>query len=166
GDPPYQIDVAHRRVRQHLGHRRFKQDGALMKNGDLAGDDLHALHVVLNHDERGRAVDLLDDGGGALGLLVGHSGGRLVEQDDLRFARQNDGELDQLTLAVSECADDAAREFANAYADEHFVDDAFDLQAGLAASGSRQTHVLAHVETAEHIGDLSLDADAQPGDFM
>ena len=59
-----------------------------MHDGHLPSDLAHEVHVVL--DEKNGVVlgDALNEIGSAPLALLGHAGGRLVEQQKLRLARR------------------------------------------------------------------------------
>ena len=78
-----------------------------MEHGDGAGDAADELHVVLDHDQGVALVEFGDQVDQPVDLLVGHAGGRLVEQDQVGLGRDHHGELDELALAVRQLADDA-----------------------------------------------------------
>ena len=78
-----------------------------MQAGDLDAELAHEGHVVLDHDHGLVAVDLLEQLGGLLGLGVGHAGDRLVDQQQLRFLREQHADLEPLLLAVRQAAGDA-----------------------------------------------------------
>ena len=46
-----EIDFDDLGVRLDLGHGAFREDLALVQDGDLVGDVLHELHVVLDDDD-------------------------------------------------------------------------------------------------------------------
>ena len=69
---------------------------------------LDELHVVLDHHQRMLALERQEQLGGALGLLVGHAGHRLVEQQQLRVLHQQHADLQPLLLAVRQQAGDAS----------------------------------------------------------
>ena len=80
------------------------------------------MHVVIDHDQRCRLVDPLDDGDEPLGLRIGQAGRRLVEQNQPRFVGQHDADLDQLALPMRKLADQPARNVAQLELRHDFVD--------------------------------------------
>src|SRR4029453_12652257 len=80
-----EVDFAHPRILLDLVHRALAEHAALVENGDPSGQAAHELHVVLDDQHRSIARDGLQQLGGARGLLVGHSGHRLVHQQELRL---------------------------------------------------------------------------------
>ena len=54
-----QIDVDDFGIGLHLLHRSFGEDLSLVHDGDLVGDALDEIHVVLDHDHRAALADAL-----------------------------------------------------------------------------------------------------------
>ena len=65
---------------ERLDIRRLDENSALIEDRDLGRDHPDKLHVVLDHDERLRFIDIAHKLDGAPHLLVRHSGRRFVEQ--------------------------------------------------------------------------------------
>ena len=89
-------------LRLHLGRRAVGDLAAEVERDDLVGDAHHQVHVVLDQQHRQRAARSRIRRRSApqrLDLLVVEAAGRLVEQQQLRLARQRAAELDALLRA-------------------------------------------------------------------
>ncbi len=72
------------------------------KHGDTLGDGTDEIHVMLDHHHGVLALERLEKLSGALDLLRGHAGDRLVDQQQLRLLHQQHADLKPLLLAVGE----------------------------------------------------------------
>ena len=61
---------------------------------------------MFDHDNRTIAADIADEPGRSQNFLMGHAGSRLVKQHEFRIARQDDAELQPLSLAVGKPTND------------------------------------------------------------
>jgi hypothetical protein len=96
----------HIRVVLHLLRRPVRDVAAVVEYGDAVRDVHHDAHVVLDQDD-GRAplgVDVENEAGNILLLLLVHAAHRLVEQQQLRVERERAAELDALAQAIGEGA--------------------------------------------------------------
>ena len=100
----------------------FGQHLAEMQHRDALGDLAHERHVVLDHDDGMAALEIVDDQRGLVRLRLGHAGGRLVEQDDLRVLRDQQPELQPLGLAVAEIGGDPIGLLGEADQLQHLID--------------------------------------------
>ena len=80
----------------------FGEHAAFVQHGHLDAEGAHERHVVLDDDHRLLRGDLLEQLGGRLGLGVGHAGGGLVDEQQLRLLREQHADLQPLLLAVAE----------------------------------------------------------------
>ncbi len=71
-----------------------------MQASDLDVELAHKAHVVLDHHDRMLAVNLFEKLGSLARLGVGHAGGRLVDQQQLRVLGQQHADFEPLLLAV------------------------------------------------------------------
>src|SRR4030095_3555009 len=94
------------RVRPHLVRRALGDLLAHVEHGDAIGDVHDHAHVVLDQDDGDAPflVDVEDEAGHVLLLLVVAAAHGLVEQQDLRVERQGAAELDALLQPVGERA--------------------------------------------------------------
>src|SRR5207253_1605854 len=99
---PSEIDLRDLQVVLDLPHRSLGELLALMEDGDLVRDLADEAHVVLDHHDRARARDLLDQLRGRVRLVAGHPGGWLVEQHEPRLRGHHHPDLEPLLLAVGE----------------------------------------------------------------
>src|SRR5262245_24096343 len=105
---PAEIDFHDPVVLLHLVDRALAEDAALVKHRHRPRDTAHELHVVLDHQNGSILRDRPEKLGRLLGLLVGHPGHRLVDQQELRLLDDDHPDLEPLLLAVAQ----AARAFA------------------------------------------------------
>ena len=96
---------------------------------------------------------------------VGHPGGRLVEQDEIGLAAQNDAEFDPLTLAVRQLADQAVGKATEGETLDLVFDRAVRRPA-LVVARRGNPEIVAHGQAVEDARHLGLDADAEPRDFV
>ena len=91
---------------EHLARRAVGDALAEIEHGDVVGDRLDQLHVVLD-DQDGQAVAFQAAQQLAQFLLLGRvqPGGRLVEQQQVGRPGQRAGDLDVALMAVGERAD-------------------------------------------------------------
>src|SRR2546430_2070226 len=101
-DPLAQVDVADALVALDLLHRALGEDLALMHDRHPARDHPDEVHVVLDHDDRGRLVEPPEEPDRLLHLFHRHAGRRLVEQDQGRLADAGHADLEPLLHAVGE----------------------------------------------------------------
>ena len=120
---------------------------------------------MLHHDERTREVDFADDLGCTDRFLVRHAGCRLIEQDQLGFARQHRTDFNPLPLAMRELAHDVISTPGKMNLVQHFLHQCLGTHWRVAPT-CRQPDVLPHGQSVEHVRDLCLDADAEARDFM
>src|SRR5437868_15297981 len=83
-----EIDFDDALVVLHVIDRAFGEDAALVQHGDARAEAAHEGHVMLDDDDGVLARQSEDEGGGLLGLAVGHAGDRLVEQEELLVLHQ------------------------------------------------------------------------------
>ncbi len=89
------------------GRRRFAHDLAEADDGDAVGDLAHLAQLVGDEDDRGaRLLELAHDAHQLVGLLRGEHGGRLVEDEHPRVARERLDDLDALLHADREVLDE------------------------------------------------------------
>src|SRR5438067_1797268 len=81
--PLPEVDLEHARIGLDLVDRAFAEHGALVQHRHLARDLADEFHVVLDHQHRTVGGDRLEQLPGASGLLVGHAGDRLVDEQEL-----------------------------------------------------------------------------------
>src|SRR5215470_15392992 len=93
-------DMLRPHVRLHhvlvLAHRRvvaLGEDLAPGEHGDVVREVRHHLQVVLDHQHRALGRDALDEGGDPVHVLVPHSRGGLVEEEQLGVQRERGGDL-------------------------------------------------------------------------
>src|SRR4029450_2310974 len=116
------------RVRPHLVRRALGDLLAHVGEGDAIGDVHDHAHVVLDQDDGDAPflVDVEDEAGHVLLLLVVTAAHRLVEEQDLRIERQCPAELDALLQPVGERAGRAPPQIL----DTEEGDDGLDGPAG------------------------------------
>ena len=87
--------------------RPFGEHGALGHHRHPVGDGEHEIHVMLDEQQRMLARQVLQQRRHALRFFWSHAGQRLVEQQNLRIARQRHGDLELALLAVRQRAGNA-----------------------------------------------------------
>src|SRR5690606_16039865 len=122
GNSSSEIPLDHHGVGADLVEGAFGEDGAFGEAGDAGAEGAHEAHVVLDDDDGTGAGDGAEEGGGFLGLAVGHAGDRLVDQQELGVLGEQHADLEPLLLAVAEAGGEVA--FAGGEADgvEDLVD--------------------------------------------
>ena len=75
-----QIDLDHTRVALHLFHTALGQDAPLVQDRHRPGQTADKLHVVFDHHDRMLTGQRNQQFGRSFGLLMGHTGHRLVHQ--------------------------------------------------------------------------------------
>jgi hypothetical protein len=75
-----------------------------VQDSHAIGQPKDHVHVVLDDEDRERAIQAGDELGDARGLDRRHTGGRLVEEENARALRERDREFELATLAMRECA--------------------------------------------------------------
>ncbi len=144
-----------------------------MQHRHLDAERPHEAHVVLDHDDGMRLVDLAQHLRGGLGLDVGHAGHRLVDQHQLGVLRQQHADLQPLFLAVAEAR--AQHMLLRLHADDRQdLGQPVVLGPGRrraqqlvpgAHARQRQQEIVAHRVVIEHRGLLELPPDAERGDM-
>ena len=114
----------------HRGEIAFGQHRAFVQHGNLAAELLDESHIVFNHDQGMFAGQGLEEFAGTFGFVVGHTGHRFVEQQQLGFLHQQHADLQPLFLAVREQAGGALGLSIEA--------DARDRLAGSLSHGQKQ----------------------------
>ena len=79
-------------------------DGAEVEDRDARHHIEHDVHVVLDEEDRERGIEALQELGHLARFARGEARGRLVQQQQLRVARQSEHHLDLALLAVREVA--------------------------------------------------------------
>ncbi len=123
---------------------------------------------MLDDDQRVLAFERQEQLGGALGLLVGHAGHRLVEQQQLGVLHQQHADLEPLLLAVAQQAGGAPRLVLQVDQRQHLADavellaaQAVEQRGAHAAVGlQRELEVLEHGQLLVDRRLLELAADA------
>ena len=158
-----------RAVVAHLVHRPLGQHAALVQHGDLARDAPDELHVVLDDEDGVPPGELQAQLGGLLGLLVGHAGDRLVEQQQRGSCDEHHADLEPLLLAVGQRAGDPVDLAAQVGHRERRLDPSELLASRAARAGwrrrplvglQRELQVLEHRQVSNTVGPLELAADA------
>src|SRR5262245_10888289 len=106
---PSEIGLDHFRMLLHLARRAERQRAPVVQCQDLVGHGAHQAHVVLDHQhgDAEQLGDVLDPERHLLRLLHAQSGGRLVEQEQLRLRAEGAPHLDDLPDAVRQVDDEA-----------------------------------------------------------
>src|ERR1700747_600791 len=93
--PPVLLELLRRTLRDLL---------AVVEHGYALGCAHHDLHVVLDQENRDRALlaERADEGEERGGFLWVHPGGRLVQEQQLRLGRERAGDLEPTLVAVGE----------------------------------------------------------------
>src|ERR1019366_6255724 len=138
---------------------------ALVEHRHLRGDHADELHVVLDDDERLAAIDLGDEFGGLVHLLMRHTGGRFIEQYELGIRRQHDAEFNPLPLTVGKLADQAPCRAGEADTLQHLIGHGIGTLARMDAAGC-EPDILPYAQTIEYAWYLGLDAHAETGDLV
>ena len=89
-----------------LGRLALRDDAALVEHGDPVGERQHLVDVVIDQDDRERAVKRADQVGDPPALVGREAGERLVEQEQLRARGEGDRDLEQPLIAVREVGRD------------------------------------------------------------
>jgi len=85
------------------GFRRVERDHlAIHQHGDLVRQPEHDAHVVLHGQQSAPLGHLPDELDEARRLAAAHAGGRLVEQDHLRAARDRQPDLQRPLLRIGQ----------------------------------------------------------------
>src|SRR5262247_2933532 len=145
-----EIGLDDARVRAHLVRRALGDLLAHVEHGDAIGDVHDHAHVMLDqdHGDAPFLVDVEDEAGHVLLLLVVAAAHGLVEEQDLRVERQGAAELDALLQPVGERAGRSPAQVL----DTQEVDDVLDTPAvldffllGEPPVGERAEHAGLHV---------------------
>src|SRR4051812_43443120 len=100
-----EIDLSYPRVEDDLVQCAVREHFTKMQHGHAAGDLANERHVVFNDDNRhSLSVERLDKFTGAISLLRGHTGRRLIQQKQLGLERERHPNLEPLLLTVSQGA--------------------------------------------------------------
>ena len=83
-----EVGALHPGVLAQLGRRAFGDDLAPVDDRDAVGQAEQELHVVLDHDDGERALQLGDELGEARRALGAQAGGGLVQEQQPRLARR------------------------------------------------------------------------------
>ena len=59
-----------------------------------------AMHIVIDHNQRGRLIDALDGRDLLLDFYVGKAGGGLIQQNEPRLVGEHGADLDKLPLTI------------------------------------------------------------------
>src|SRR5258705_745725 len=99
-----EVDLHHSLVLLDLVHRALAEDATLVQHGHRACDAPHELHVVLD-DEHGPILGHRPkEPRRLLGLLIGHAGDGLVDEQKLGLLDDDHPDLEALLFAVAQCA--------------------------------------------------------------
>ena len=85
----------------HMLDRAFRQHRAFVQYRHFRAEAAHESHVVLDDNDRVVVCHIEDQRSGLLGLAVGHSGDRFVEQQQLPVMDQQHADFEPLLLAVA-----------------------------------------------------------------
>ena len=85
----------------------------------MVGQVEHHAHVVLDHDQRAAFGHFPDQFNGLVGFAAAHACGRLIEEDNVRTARNGHADFEGALLGIGEHARDtvASRRHADAFHD-------------------------------------------------
>jgi hypothetical protein len=100
----------------------FGDDGAFVKHRHLDVERPDEGHVVLDDDDRLLLGNFLQQFGGGFGFGIGHAGGRLVDQQQFGFLRQQHAYFQPLLLSVAEIGGGGVAAVAEADNAEDFLD--------------------------------------------
>ncbi len=126
--------------------RRVARHGAALEHDDAVGVGQAALEPVLGEHD-GRAPLLVEAPQEPDELVAGHGvelGGRLVEQEQARAARERRPERDALQLAAGELVGPAVQERLDAERERDLLDAARDRRRTVAAVLETERELVAH----------------------
>src|SRR6185312_649788 len=152
-------------VGENVLHSVLDENTPLMKHGDGASDLLDELHVVLDDDDAGLAIDDKEQLGGAFHFIRGHAGGGLIEQHECRVLRDYHADLHPLPFAMRECAYPAAGDRSQAKLDQQFLCTP-GSGARIVATKGGDPKVLVDGEAVPYARHLGFDANSEPGDLV
>ena len=136
-----------------------------MKDRDQGVERPHKVHIVIDHNQRGRLIDALDDRDQSLGLHIGEAGGGLVEQNKPRLVGEHGADLDKLPLTMGEFADQPACDAAQfEFTQGLFNDGVGAIMPRGPARGKPQ--IFRDGEPVHHRWHLGFDADAESHDIV
>ena len=134
--------------------RRLADDLAEPDDGDAVGDLAHLAQLVGDEDDGGAGLlELAHDRHELVGLLRGEHGGRLVEDEHLRVARQRLDDLDALLHADGQVFDEGVR-----------VDVEAEPRGDLAHLRARRVQVEAAAERGLLVAEHDVLGDGEDGD--
>src|SRR6266540_1124283 len=154
---------------QHLGRHPVRDLLAEVDDGDPVGHLLDEPHVVLDEEDREpvRAPQPLQELDEALLLDGVEPGGGLVEEQELRVARQRPGDLDQPLVAIGEVLHDEVRAVREPHEPERrqgaLAQRRVPGREGIAVALRHDHHVLERREGGEQSDVLERAAEAAAG---
>src|SRR2546423_1917154 len=165
-----EIHVVHAYVATHVRRGAVGDNATLVQHGHAIREAEDDVHVVLDDEDRERAIEARDELGDTRGLERRHARGRLVEQEHVWTLRERDRELQLAALAV--------RERARGDALTAGKTDALEHRCGLGVLGARngakkavwspargdgQGDVVASGERCEQLRPLKDVGKSEPG---
>src|SRR5215470_11939569 len=99
-----EIDRLDARIARDLLGRAVDEQGTVDQHRDAVGEREYDVHVVLDQEHRHVGRQRRDRRQDLVALVLGHAGGRLVEQQHARAAGDGERNLDQALLAVGQIA--------------------------------------------------------------
>ena len=168
-----EVGLDHLRNLLDLVERTLGDDLALVEHGDAGIEQADEFHVVFDHNDAVLVLQLEQQLGGEHGFLVGQSGGRFIDEQQLGAGEDQHADLQPLALAVAEKLDrpvdvvDQANPFKDLVDLLGFPGCGCHLQVPqqLLPAGQGQFHVLSHVKSIKDRGGLELASDSLPGDI-
>ncbi len=177
-----QIGFAHLRVVADGCGRALGDHGAAVEHGHVMGERQDEVHVVLDHDDGEVLGEALHEGAQGLHGAAAQAAGGLVQQQQLRLARQGHPDLEQAPLAIGEelrrhvlaagQPDEPHRRRRLVRRRRHLARGRPQVEAAPPHGGHCHADVLQHRVVVEQVEDLERAADAdarspvgrEPGD--
>jgi hypothetical protein len=160
--PPPQVDIENSLIVSKIFDVPFCEHRPLMQDCDFRVESADELHIVLDHDHRGRIGQGSDQTGELAPLFPRHSCGWLVKEKNGRRQTKHHADIEPLLLSMRQFAGRSFRLALHCKHAEHLIGNRFSSDSILEAAVGGYPQIGTNIKFVKNLCHLHFDADTSP----